>query len=307
MLNLRLMKVTKNTKIQIVSRKELEEDKYVQLLAETPSATIYNHLLYLDSLAEKCSFLVIDNYTSILPLPYTVRLNSKCLTNPVFTRCIDVIGEQIDDFTPIVEFLKSKFDRADINLGNVRLMNKEVNTKNFQIVRLDQPITLNTQAKRNLKKLKGLDYLIEEVELADMLSEMNRMLLFKVGGIRDIELQRFNYLLGELKQNNLYVKAIKLDGEILAMGLFIVWNKDVYYLKGVTTEKGKEYAAMQTLMYVEIEETKAKGFDFSFEGSNVPNVARFNYSFGGIDVPYLHLKWDFSKGLFKLIKNMLKN
>ncbi len=295
-----------HSKIQIVSRKKLQEDKYLQLLDRTTDASYYNDLLYLDQLAENCDFLIVNDYQAVLPLPYTVRLFSKCLTNPVFSRCVDWLGEKVENTEELFPMLKKKYARAQLNIGNITSENVGFETKYFQIIEKEEELIFNSQCKRNLKKLSGLSYVIESVTLSSVLPDINHMLTFKVGGFRDLELQKFNRLLKKIERVNLRVRTLNFEGEVLAMALYCDWKDRVYYLKGATTEKGKPFAAMQTLLLDEIEKTLNKGKVFSFEGSNVPNVARFNYSFGAKNIAFSEMKWNHAGKILNFILKIRK-
>ena len=291
---------------KIVDRKRLNVQLYNQLLEATPEASIYNHLDYIDYLADQSQFLIFGDYQGVLPLPFTKRLNSKCLTNPVFSRLQDWLGDKPENFSNVVELLKTHFDRCDFSIGNIQWDGTDAKSKVTQTIGIEQDIVLNTQAKRNLKKLQDLPYTIEEVDKEEALNPINQLLLFKIGGVRDIEVTRFNRLIHFFDHPNFVTKGLKLNGEWLAIGVFIQWRGQYLYIKGTNTSQGQEFAAMQTLIMHEIQWAKENQLTFQFEGSNVESVARFNHSFGAKDETYLNLNWDHSKGMFAFLKKWLK-
>lgn len=292
---------------KIINRKGLDEEKYNFLLASTPEASIYNHLSHLDYLADQSKFIVMGDYQGVMALPYTKRLNSLCLTNPVYSRMQDWLGQKPTDFGLVIQMLKEHFDRCDFSIGNMQWSGKEGSSKVTQFLAKDVPVELSSQAKRNIKKLSGLPYSIVVMDKEEALVPINQLLLFKIGGVRDIEVTRFNRVIHFFDQPAFVAKGLFLEGQLLAVGIFLEWRGDCLFIKGTNTELGKDFAAMQTLMMEEIRLAKGRSLDFQFEGSNVESVARFNHSFGAKDISYLNLKWDHSSGLYAWVIKWLNS
>ncbi len=293
------------TDLKIIKRNELDEIKYNDLLAKTSAASVYNHLDYIDYLADQSCFLVINDYKAVIALPFTKRLNSKKLTNPVFSRIQDWLGEVPCDLVVVRDFLRENFDRCDFSIGNIILDDESSKEMVTQYIEKNQLLRFNTQAKRNLKKIPEGSFTIEEMDKTEGLNYINQLLTFKIGGIRDIEVTRLNRLIHDFKGATIHVKGLKMEAEWLAVGVFLKWRSDYLYLKGTNTDLGKDFAAMQTLILSEIQLAQSQGLNFQFEGSNVESVARFNYSFGALDKKYYNWSWDDSKGIFAWIKKWM--
>jgi len=80
--------------------------------------------------------------------------------------------------------------------------------------------------------------------------------------------------------------------------VYIVWdNESAYYLMGGADEIFKSSGAYSLLLWNGIQIAASLTKEFNFCGSMLPTVERFFRSFGGEQMPYLHLKKVNSKAL----------
>ena len=87
------------------------------------------------------------------------------------------------------------------------------------------------------------------------------------------------------------------EGNIHAV-VYIVWDTEsAYYLMGGADEKHKSSGAYSLLLWSAIKTSVGLTRQFNFCGSMLPTVERFFRSFGGEQVPYIHLKKVKSKAL----------
>ncbi|MHB8259536.1 MAG: GNAT family N-acetyltransferase [Bacteroidia bacterium] len=89
--------------------------------------------------------------------------------------------------------------------------------------------------------------------------------------------------------------------------VYISWdNQSAYYLMGGADETFKSSGAYSLLLWSAIKMATSLTKQFNFCGSMLPSVERFFRSFGGEQVPYLHLKKVHSKAL-KLLLSLKEN
>jgi hypothetical protein len=86
------------------------------------------------------------------------------------------------------------------------------------------------------------------------------------------------------------IEAISFENEIVAIGFFIQKGKDLLYLKGIVTEKGKKIGAMQALFDKVVQDYTLNCNCLDFGGSSDAGLASFNKKFGATDKNYLILK-----------------
>ncbi len=91
------------------------------------------------------------------------------------------------------------------------------------------------------------------------------------------------------------------EGNIHA-AVYIVWdNQSAYYLMGGADETYKSSGAYSLLLWSAIKISAALTKQFNFCGSMLPTIERFFRSFGGEQIPYLHLKKVNNKALNLLL------
>lgn len=154
---------------------------------------------------------------------------------------------------------------------------------------------LSSQAKRKLRKSDKADHKIVDGSLESLLAI-----------IRNNQ-QQGHDIMGGLKQGGPLLTAVSqlpyvmikslenAGGNVVATGMFAMWNKTTYYLAGAQEPSSNDDGAMYRLLWEGMMEGKKRGSTrFDFEGSMIPGVARFFRQFGSEPVPY-----------FSLIKNRL--
>ncbi len=90
--------------------------------------------------------------------------------------------------------------------------------------------------------------------------------------------------------NGFTLGAYANNNELLAAAGFLQDDKRIIFLKGGSSDAGKELGAMHMIMDSVIRQNQNKNLLFDFGGSVVPSVARFYKSFGTEDYLYLHVK-----------------
>ncbi|NBR15840.1 MAG: GNAT family N-acetyltransferase, partial [Crocinitomicaceae bacterium] len=97
-------------------------------------------------------------------------------------------------------------------------------------------------------------------------------------------------MLNALENKAGIIEAISFENEIVAIGFFIQKGKDLLYLKGIVTEKGKKIGAMQALFDKVVQDYTLNCNCLDFGGSSDAGLASFNKKFGATDKNYLILK-----------------
>ena len=122
----------------------------------------------------------------------------------------------------------------------------------------------------------------------------------KVKSLNEIDFRRFEALLSNYDRESCYCYGIR--GEVIHAAIILIkWKNEVLYIKGGVDEFGKQNGLMHALMADSIKNAFKDGAKFSFEGSFVPSVRRFNLGFGAKDKVYYSWKWDNSPWWFRLL------
>ena len=83
--------------MEFIERKNIDLEKWNRRIQAAEVENIFCYSWYLDAVAENWGALVSDeNYSTILPVPYTIKLGIKKFYQAPFTREYDIFGT---DFT----------------------------------------------------------------------------------------------------------------------------------------------------------------------------------------------------------------
>lgn len=288
-------------KIQFIDRNLIDEKKWEQLVQKT-GATVYNQLIYLDTLAENWMALIVNDYEAGIALPYTIRLGVKNLYTPNFIRAVDWMGEIPHNKEQIESDIKQRFHRANFNL-NQELFS-ETKQIVFQVIEDRESIVLGSQTKRGIKKFEKTGLEIKQCSINDALPLIVNELRSKVESLRDIDFTRFEKLLLNYNQSSLTCYGIESDKTIHAAIILIEWGKVVLHIKSGVDDYGKKNGLMHALMYAVIERTINNKRTFSFEGSFVASVKQFNIGFGAKNRVYYSWNWNHSPWWFKMLQKL---
>lgn len=311
--------MTKISTNRFIEREELNVSKYNELVSESEETSIYSYAWYLDVVSDNWGCLVYGDYELVFPIAYTVKFGQKIIYQPFFTRefsffgsknLVKLKGEEL------LGFLPKEFKKVDFS------MSSEYNLMGYNVVEvLNQELLLidgyesvykaySTNTKRLVKKALKASC---SIELSTDVDSFTTFFKENTGMQVNYSLEnydRLNALIKTLIKNKtgeLY--HVKIDGLIVAQGVFIFQNHKITYLKGTTNLIGKKCGAMFLLMNHVIQENKTNAKSFDFGGSKINSIASFYKKFGAKDrVYYQYSKnehsWVLKKG--KMLRDLLK-
>lgn len=286
--------------MRIVEAKDINRQKWSELVDNSPECQSYNSLLYLDSLAENWCAIVQNDYSAGMALPYSIRYGVKGIYTPNFIRSVDWLGEKPEQIEKIEELIRKNFQRCQLRMTTSMFHDTNPGL-HYQCLGKDYPLQLNTNAKRLISRAEKENVQLVEVALTEVEDLILNELKNKVKSLKPIDFNRYTHLLNDLPQSNFKAIAAKLNGEICAGVLFYKWHSRLVYLKGGGNEVAKNTGAMYALIQYGIELAKSENLNFDFGGSNVEGVRNFNMKFGGKDIPYFEWNWDASPWWFKIM------
>jgi hypothetical protein len=292
--------------IIFVEHKEIDREKYDNCIVNAEHGTVYAMSWYLDAIHPGWELLIAEDYRYVMPLPVKQKYGLKYLIQPFFSQQLGVFSMQ--NITPeaFENFLKAipyRLYFLQFNSGNI-LNNQDVDIRINFVLPLDKPyadIQKNYKKNfaRNLRKAENENFRIENNTDLDVFLDVIR---------KNTEGRPINYLtdtfrnvVTRIRQNTgIEIWSVKnIHGELLSSALFVYWKNRVYYLLPVSTREGKQKQSMSFLLDKFIETSANKGLILDFEGSSIPNIARYYESTGASAEHYPVLCKP--KILFKLI------
>lgn len=278
-------------KIEFIHRKEIDVQKWDELIAQSTAETLYPYSWYLDVAAANWSAIVIDDYQFIMPLIWKKKFGLRYLYQPFYTQQLGVFSREYVDPTLIATLigrLLRKYRFAGINFNTKNMVGENehltVDDKTNYVLDLRSDYKkiyagFSTNAKRNIKKAYELNDVVEKNISIEELVDFKR-----VNDVIKRSEGEYRWLIDLLKTTqknsagNVY--AAMEDGVICAAAFFGFSNSRAIYLVSASNTRGKEDRSMFKIVDVFIKAHAGSELILDFEGSNIPNVARFFAGFG---------------------------
>ena len=290
--------------LKIVERKELNVQKWDELIERTPEATVFSSSFYLDAVAEKWCVLVDDDYQFGLALPYTVRAKRKILYTPIFVSYLEVLGAS-DLNLPLKEIILKKFKTVEIELKQEVLgPAQEVFVTQF----LNPDTKRKGQVNRMLNKSKRAELeIIQTQEWNPVFEILSAELKGKFSGMTESSLNRLKKAYSSAHDLNLLKTFEIRKGNACVGGVICIEkNGQLLYSKGASQSDVRDQGGMYAVIDAAILYAEKNDLTFDFGGSRVEGVSRLNHAFGGEDFNYFSYRIDKSPRWFRWVRRLKK-
>lgn len=292
-----------NLNIQYIKHKAIDKKKWDSCIDQTKNGFVFGYSWYLDCVFNQWDALVLNDYDAVFPLTIKSKLGLKYLFNPMFTlelglfSKLDINSQLVKSF---LDNIPSNVRLIDYNLNFTNTFNLDstfdIVQKKCQAIELNQSYVeiqkkYSTNLKRNLSKAKKNLLLVKTSNnvstVVSIFKENKGAILNELKEIHFIELEK---LLSEILNRKAgFIYECWLDQELLAAAAYSISNDRIIYIKGGSTQKGRELNAMHCIMDHVINSYSEQNIIFDFGGSSISQVAKFNYQFGAEDYSYLRI------------------
>ena len=268
--------------MKLVSRADINIDKWNALVSEYPKASFFSYSWYLDAVAEDWCVLVEEDYTAGLALPFTKRMGVEILNVPIFSRFSRPFGRIESEDLVLV---KERFKVREFGVSDRIFDTTEERT--YQVIEDFETRKLSSQAKRSLKKAEKEQITVSmHTDYHTVMHAIFSELEGKFSGVDAGRLKALEQLFEAGKKKG-RIKVFEVKGGQESGGIVCLYDKrQVLYLKGACPEKLKRNGGMYLALHTAIEFAKDNKVRFDFGGSNVDGVRRFNLNLGGQDRLY---------------------
>lgn len=277
--------------LSLVKRKDIDTERWNDVIAHSPAETIYPYSWYLDEVSQNWSAFIADDYRFIMPVVWKKKAGLKYIYQPFHTQQLGVFSKEYVDpllIRKMLDILYKKFRFAGINFNAKNLVGEEgpyiVEDKSNYILKLDREYeqhykSFSNNAKRNIKQSEVYQ---EDVERTVPVSELVK--LKKANDVikrTDADYERLQNLLETLMDRKAgEVYAIRQGKEVTAAAFFAYSLTRAIYLVSASSQLAKEHRSMFRIVSTFLKEHAGSGKILDFEGSNIPSVARFFAGFG---------------------------
>lgn len=290
--------------IRFLKRKEIDNYKWDECIAQSTDEQAFYYTWYLDTCCENWGALVDGNYETVFPFAYKSKLGIEYIHQAFFIRHFGVISKNKIDEKKRMEFLTSipeEFKYLDFCLHENHSelpVGMKLSSKIYQKLSLNTSYEeirsrYNENLLRNLKKAEKKSLKIQENYTPELLVTSFKEHQKKVAEeFSDADYQTLLQLMHASSRNAIGTCWAVSNQEkvVLAAAFFIKTKNRQLYLKGYSSPEGRKHGAMHFLFDQFIRENSSQDIDLDFGGSSVKNIAQFFQSFGSDDCVYLRLQ-----------------
>ena len=286
--------------LQYLHRHQIDTAKWDQCINNAANGLLYARAFYLDHMAGEWDALVLGDYQAVMPLTWRKKFGIYYLYQPAFTQQLGIftgaaLNEELVNY--FLRTLPSHFRFAEIFLNYAHPKQALPQRTNF-VLSLNAPYKqLQAQYKhdlvKNLKQASRFNLLYsDEVDYRTILHAYKELYGSRTPHVSDEDYFRFESLCAFLEKENMIVRAVKEDDQMLSAVLLLTHKNKLYLLASVTWREGRFRKANHFLFDRVINEFAANDLVLDFEGSDLPGVAHFYSNFGSIDKPYFYFRYN---------------
>lgn len=281
---------------RIVHRKEIDDEKWDALVADSSQGMIYHLSFYLDAICENWSAVMSVSGDIALPFAWKRRYGYFNIYQPFFSR-YQAFLHRPDVAPDLIPILKTLPEAHDMHLCLPQMLpaypeGTMAEKWVYQLKKLPElhselPGTYSENTRRMIRKATEAGLRMCDVQPDDLIRFFRKEKGADIAEFRDDDYSRlFQLLVAGKKNNKLKVVGVTNQQEIVAVACFWFFKDRITYLKGTTSEKGRTTGAMFYLFDQVILQSSSEYKIFDFGGSRIPSIATFYHRFGAIDQDY---------------------
>ncbi len=273
--------------IRILPAKKIDRDKWDACVHSDHSATIYSTTRCLDTFCETWVGLLVDDYKAVMAIPVKKKLLFEMVYMPPFiqrlglagnynSEMIASAGSHLQQFSRILQYA-SPHENLLPQAGIVRRTNYIIPAAPYKEIANNY----TGSCKKNLRQsvTRGCVF-ADEVSFSEVLDCYIAAYGSKTG-YTNLHFQLLRNFYEKLKSSGSAFTAGVKDpsGALVYAGLLLQDKHRIYYLLGAPTTEGRQMRATYFFVDTMIRRAADSGRIFDFEGSDIPDVARFYLSF----------------------------
>lgn len=298
--------------ISYIENNQINRSKWDGCINQAIGGVVYGYSWYLDIVCPNWNALVLGDYEAVMPLTGKNKLGFNYLFQPYFTQQLGVFSKEKPNSSLINSFITSipkKYKYIEINFNYLNSFSESDSFLKQVTCHLDliSPYEklrkgYNQNTLRNIKKAQESGIVISKGLQINTFIEFKKMTVqvpfpeAEYLKLRKIVSQALMKNMGEIWC------AYNTVNELVAVAFFLFSHHFTYMLVSASNTEGKNSSAMFLLFDKFINEKSTHPITLDFEGSNIPNIARFFLGFGSVPVNYYRLKMNKLPWFLKWLK-----
>lgn len=299
--------------IKLVSRKELNVEKYNDCIQNSIQSNVFGFSWYLDETVERWSVLVLNDYEAVMPIPLRKKFLITYVYIPFWILELGIYSKDVEDENEFLIELFSEFRFVESRLNSKNSFSMFENCqfeRTFQYLSLDDSYesiysNYRRDRRKDLNRAKKNDLVEKWNDDPMQLINLYRDNVGKrVAKIKEIDYIRLHKIMRVCIEKNLgqILSVYNKNNELVASGFFTKYKGKVVILASSTNFKNRKNGANTFLIDRAIYKYQAQYSIFNFGGSSMKNIAQYFYSFGAETERFLLLKNNRLPRVLKLFK-----
>jgi len=279
--------------IRYITRKKLDEKKYNQCVSSSPNSRIYGTSYYLDIVTKNWDALILNDYESVMPLPWRSKYFIKYIYPPCWTQQLGIFSINEIDAKQIEYFLESipnKFLKTSVKFNSkcyrkefIQKSNYTLNLKNeYHEIKAHYRKDRRSRANQFLRI--GLK-VVEEIDVNNLIDLFKSEYQEKVN-IKELDFDSLKVISKSKLLKPLILKVYNLKNNIISGALFVRDTNRIYYLFSANNEEGRSVNANTGILDYIVRNYSNSHLALDFEGSMIPAIKSYFKSFGSTEEKY---------------------
>jgi hypothetical protein len=286
--------------IRFISREAIDPGKWNGCIANASNGSIYASSNYLDRMADAWGALVLNDYETVMPLPYRKKYGIAYVYQPAFCASLGIYGNQLSQSIQdaFIDQIPARFRLIELSLNSSNLLSGAADMPRINyILPLNKPYEalvaeFKENTRRNIKKAQQYGCIFKrDISVVPVIA-LSKMMMQRISKISDADYAHFETLFQDLylKQQACAYGVYAGNGDLLSSCVFFFSHGRAYYILVGNHPNGKTLGASHFLIDCFIREKAGSGLLLDFEGSDIRNLAYFYGSFGATTETYPFLK-----------------
>lgn len=281
----------------------IDKQTWNHCVLESSQGLIYSSTEYLDALSENWHGLVVNDYESVMPLPWKKKAGIRYCYTPPFIQQLGLTGninqeilkEAIKCLSAFVSYGDFTFNFSNTGLREIIPVSERTNL----IINLINPYNTTRSAYKqdvieNIRKAENENLLYKKEYAAESsVSLYQQLYKKKIPSVKPEDYTHFTALCKNLYgHQKCFTRSVMHKQELLCTAVLLIDNKRIYNIMNATTSTGRAKEANYFLFDQLIQEFSGTPLLLDFEGSDLPGVNNFYKKLGGSLQPYFQYHYN---------------
>ena len=281
---------------------QIDKRKWDDAIRNADNGLVYALSWYLDIVSPGWEAIVVDDYTTVMPLTIRKKYGLKYFFKPVFVHFLGVFSAKKIEKVIVQDFISEALKHISFidnwfNPENEFERSEAFQEKQSQILNLNSDYNTihsnySRSNKNNFKKVRNAGLSIDKNFNKDILISLLKGMYSRknVDGVDEKDFENLGKIMDYALVNNLgEYYTIVYEGIPCSAGFYLKWkNRSIVY--HAANELGRKKRSMFLLVDEYIKDHAGQNLSLDFAGSNIPGVADWNTGFGAQNLKFYAIK-----------------